>query len=79
MHRNAISRITALAGYAAISCLALGSNNALAAELLKARLAQNLAPISALAIVAKSRGSSKSTGWISRFPISPPANSVSTP
>jgi ABC-type nitrate/sulfonate/bicarbonate transport system substrate-binding protein len=56
MHRNAISRITALAGYAAISCLAVGSNSAFAAELLKARLAQNLAPISALAIVAKSRG-----------------------
>jgi ABC-type nitrate/sulfonate/bicarbonate transport system substrate-binding protein len=56
MHRNAISRITALAGYAAISCLAVGSNSVFAAELLKARLAQNLAPISALAIVAKSRG-----------------------
>lgn len=56
MHRNTISRIAALAGYAAISCLAAGSDSASAAELLKARLAQNLAPISALAIVAKSKG-----------------------
>lgn len=56
MHRNPISRVTLLAGYVAISCLAIGSYRASAAELLKARLAQNLAPISALAIVAKSKG-----------------------
>ena len=40
MHRNAIRSI-ALAGYAAISCLPFGWNGASAAELLKARLAQN--------------------------------------
>ena len=56
MHRNTIGRIAALAGYAAISCLSIGSDRAAAAELLKARLAQNLGPISALTIVAKSKG-----------------------
>ncbi len=56
MHRNAIRSIAALAGYAAISCLPVGWTSASAAELLKARLAQNLGPISALTIVAKSKG-----------------------
>src|SRR5258708_10202513 len=56
MHRNAIRSSAALAGYAAISCLPVGWNSASAAELLKARLAQNLGPISALTIVAKSKG-----------------------
>lgn len=56
MHRNATSSIAALAGYAAISCLVAGWDAASAAELLKARLAQNLSPISALTIVAKSKG-----------------------
>ena len=56
MHRNATRSIAALAGYAAISCLTAGWTGATAAELLKARLAQNLGPISALTIVAKSKG-----------------------
>jgi NitT/TauT family transport system substrate-binding protein len=52
MHRTAIAFIAMLAGHAAIS----GPVSASAGELLKARLAQNLAPISGLAIIAKSKG-----------------------
>ncbi|MCK1710844.1 MULTISPECIES: NrtA/SsuA/CpmA family ABC transporter substrate-binding protein [unclassified Bradyrhizobium] len=56
MHRKTTSRIAALASYVALSCLAAGPDRASAEELLKARLAQNLGPISGLAIVAKSKG-----------------------
>ncbi|MDE5440647.1 ABC transporter substrate-binding protein [Bradyrhizobium sp. CSA207] len=56
MHRKTTSRIAALASYVALSCLAAGPDCASAEELLKARLAQNLGPISGLAIVAKSKG-----------------------
>lgn len=56
MHWNTIRPIAAIAGYAALCCLAIGPNCASAAELLKARLAQNLGPISGLAIIAKSKG-----------------------
>ena len=60
MHRTTTRPITAIAGRVTLCCLAvglaIGPNCALAAELLKARLAQNLAPISGLAIVAKSKG-----------------------
>ena len=55
MHRNTISRIAALAGYAALLGVAVGPDRAWAVELLKARLAQNLGPISGLAIIAKSK------------------------
>jgi ABC-type nitrate/sulfonate/bicarbonate transport system substrate-binding protein len=60
MHRTTIRPIKAIAGRAMLCCLAIGlaigPDCASAAELLKARLAQNLGPISGLAIVAKSKG-----------------------
>src|SRR5258708_1841757 len=56
MHWNTVRPIAAIAGYAALCCLAISPDCASAAELLKARLAQNLGPISGLAIVAKSKG-----------------------
>lgn len=52
MQRTAIAFIALLASHAVIS----GPDPASAEELLKARLAQNLAPISGLAIIAKSNG-----------------------
>src|SRR5581483_6148559 len=56
MHWNIVRPISAIAGYAALCFLAIGPDGASAADLLKARLAQNLGPISGLAIVAKSKG-----------------------
>jgi ABC-type nitrate/sulfonate/bicarbonate transport system substrate-binding protein len=56
MRRTTFSRIAAVGGYVAVSCLAIGSGGACAAEVLKARLAQNLGPISGLAIVAQAKG-----------------------
>src|SRR3984957_3436691 len=56
MRRTTFSRIAAVGGYVAVSCLAIGSGRACAAEVLKARLAQNLGPISGLAIVAQAKG-----------------------
>ena len=56
MHWNTVRPISAIAGYAALCFLAIGPDGASAADLLKARLAQNLGPISGLAIVAKSKG-----------------------
>ena len=62
MHWNTVRRQlrrrcrAAIAGYAVLCCVAISPDCASAAELLKARLAQNLGPISGLAIVAKSKG-----------------------
>ncbi len=55
MLRTRHSRIVACAA-SAVLALAIAPTDIRAAELLKARLAQNLAPISALAIVAKANG-----------------------
>ncbi|WP_315830876.1 NrtA/SsuA/CpmA family ABC transporter substrate-binding protein [Bradyrhizobium prioriisuperbiae] len=56
MLRSRHSRVATLAASAVLALSITAPSDSGAAELLKARLAQNLAPISALAIVAKANG-----------------------